>query len=167
MDNKKIGVTILVISIVLLIIFMLLIQSLKQEAEALGCFADAGCMKIETSLSIIHFAFGIFGFLFALSFYLLVFTKGDEAIIKRLEKDSSRKLEDEKFSILMKGLDRFERDVISIIKNEEGITQNTLRLKVGMSKAKLSQVLSNLEKKGLITREKEKKTLAIYLKKVI
>lgn len=167
MDNKKLGVIIFVISIILLIIFVLLILSLKQEAEDLGCFADSGCRKIETSLSIVHFAFGIFGFLFALSFYLLIFSKGEEAIVKRLENDSSKKLEDEKFSILLKGLDKFEREVLSILKKEEGITQNTLRLKVQMSKAKLSQVLGSLEKKGLIVREKKRKTLAIYLKKVL
>lgn len=167
MNDKKLGVVILVISVLLVIIFTILVQSLKQEAEYLGCFSDTGCNKIETNLSIVHFAFGIFGFLFALSFYLLVFTKGDEAIVRRLEKDTSRKLEDEKFSILMKGLDEFEKEVISIIKNEEGITQNTLRLKVGMSKAKLSQVLQELEKKGLISRVKKNKTFAIHLKKVL
>ena len=167
MNNKRLGIVILVISVILVIIFSMLIQSLNKEAKAMGCFQDSGCMKIETNFSIVHFAFGIFGFLFALSFYLLVFTKGDEAIVKRLEQDSSKKLEDEKFSILMKGLDKFEKEVISMIKKEEGITQNTLRLKVDMSKAKLSQVLSSLEKKGLISREKRKKTMAIYLKKVL
>jgi len=167
MDNKKLGVVILVISVILVVIFAILVQSLKQEAESLGCFSDRGCNKIETNLSVVHFAFGIFGFLFALSFYLLIFTKGDEAIVRRLEKDTTRKLENDKFSILMKGLDKFEQEVISIIKEEEGITQNTLRLKVEMSKAKLSQVLSSLEKKGLISRERKNKTLAIHTKKVL
>ena len=41
-----------------------------------------GDKKIETSLSIIHLAFGVFGFLFALGFYLLVFSKGEEAIVQ-------------------------------------------------------------------------------------
>jgi ribosomal protein S25 len=165
MNNKKIGVLILIISVTLLMFFVILLQSLNQEAIELGCFEDSGCRKIETNLSIVHFAFGIFGFLFALGFYLLIFSKGEEAIVRRLEKDSSRKLDEEKFSILLKGLDEFEKEVLTSVKNQEGITQNTLRLKVDMSKAKLSQVLSNLEKKGLVHREKKKKTLAIYTKR--
>jgi len=61
-------------------------------------------------------------------------------------------------------LDEFEKEVITAVREQEGITQNTLRLRVDMSKAKLSQVLGNLEKKGLIKREKERKTFAVYLR---
>src|SRR3989344_3448816 len=112
MNNKKIGVSLLVLSVILLIIFVVIIRVLNQEIEALGCFERPGCQTIETSLTIVHFAFGVFGFLFALSFYLFFFSKGDEAIVQRLENDSLR----------------------------------------------------NLEKKGLIKREKERKTFAVYLR---
>lgn len=158
------GVLVLVLAAVLLIIFILIIQSLNQEIKALGCFENAGCRTIETSLTIVHFAFGAFGALFALAFYLLFFSKGEEAIVSRLEKDTERKLTEEKFSILLKGLDAFEKEALNIIRSQEGITQNTLRLRVNMSKAKLSQVLQNLERKGLVKREKDKKTMALYLK---
>jgi len=164
MNNKKVGVLILALSIALLVIFILIIQSLNQEIKALGCFENAGCRTIETSLSIVHFAFGAFGFLFALAFYLLFFSKGEEAIVQRLERDTERKLTEEKYAILLKGLDDFERKVLNVVRQEEGITQNTLRLRTDMSKAKLSQVLQNLEKKGLVKREKKDKTLAVYLK---
>ncbi len=167
MNNKKVGVLILALSILLLTLFVVIIQSLNQEIRALGCFENAGCLTIETSLSIVHFAFGAFGFLFALAFYLLFFSKGEEAIVSRLEKDTERKLTEEKYSILQKGLDEFEKKVISVVRQEEGITQNTLRLRVDMSKAKLSQVLQNLEKKGLIKRVKKGKTFAIHLKEKV
>jgi uncharacterized membrane protein len=167
MNNKKLGVTIFAISVVLLIIFITLAQSLNQEGENMGCFKDPGCQQIESSLSLVHFAFGIFGFLFALGFYLFFFSKGEEAIVKRLETDTTRKLSEEKFSILLKGMDEFERKAMRAIREQDGITQSTLRLRVDMSKAKLSQVLASLEKKGLIRREQEKKTLAIYLKENI
>lgn len=164
MNNKKVGVFILVITFVLLAIFVLIIQSLNQEIKALGCFENAGCRTIETSLGVVHFAFGAFGFLFALAFYLLVFSKGEEAIMQRLEKDTERKLGEEKYSILSKGLNEFEKKVIAVVRQEEGITQNMLRLRVDMSKAKLSQVLQELEKKGLVKREPKDKTLQIFLK---
>lgn len=164
MNNKKVGVFILVITLFLLGVFVLVIQSLNQEIKALGCFQNAGCKTIETSLSILHFAFGAFGFLFALAFYLLIFSSGEEAIVGRLERDTDRKLREEKYSILSKGLDEFEKKVMAVIREEEGITQSMLRLRVDLSKAKLSQVLQNLERKGLIKREPKDKTLQIFLK---
>lgn len=163
MNHKKIGVLILVLAIILLGIFLFVIQSLNQQIQTLGCFADPSCKQVETSLSIVHFAFGIFGFLFSLGFYLLVFSKGEEAIVKRLEADTSRKLDVEKFTILLKGLDEYEKKILSTVREQNGITQQTLRLRTNFSKAKLSQVLSTLEKKGLVRREKDKKTLAVYL----
>ncbi|MEK6905020.1 MAG: MarR family transcriptional regulator [Nanoarchaeota archaeon] len=164
MNNKKVGVFILVITLFLLGIFVFVIQSLNQEIKALGCFQQAGCRTIETSLGVVHFAFGAFGFLFALAFYLLVFSKGEEAIIERLEKDTERKLGEEKYSILSKGLNEFEKKILAVVRQEEGITQNMLRLRVDLSKAKVSQVLQELEKKELITRQPKDKTFQIYLK---
>ena len=70
------GVVLVVLAVILLLIFLFIIRSLNQEIEALGCYPNADCQKIETSLSITHFAFGAFGFLFALGFYLLFFSKG-------------------------------------------------------------------------------------------
>ncbi|MDP3697992.1 MAG: MarR family transcriptional regulator [Nanoarchaeota archaeon] len=164
MNNKKMGVFILVITFFLLSVFVSVIQSLNQEIKALGCFQQAGCRTIETSLSVIHFAFGAFGFLFALAFYLLVFSRGEEAIVERLEKDTERKLGEEKYSILSKGLNDFEKKVLAVVREEEGVTQNMLRLRVDMSKAKLSQVLQELEKKGLIARQPKGKTFQVFLK---
>ncbi len=164
MNNKKVGVFILLIALFLLGIFILVIRSLNQEIKALGCFQQVGCKIIETSLGVVHFAFGAFGFLFALAFYLLVFSKGEEAIIERLEKDTERKLGEERYSILSKGLNEFEKKILVVVRQEEGITQNMLRLRLDMSKAKLSQVLQELEKKELIKREPKDKTLQVFLK---
>ena len=107
---------------------------------------------------------GIFSFLFALGFYLLFFNKTEKAILERLEKEKELKVEDMKFKILMKALDPFEQKAIEAIKEQEGITQSTLRLRVNMSKSKLSYVLEELEKRGLIKRIEKGKTLAIYLR---
>ena len=164
MENKKLGIALLVVSGTLLAMMVSLMYGFNRDLTALGCFQNPSCQPIQQSLSLTHFAFGAFGFLFALGFYLIFFSRGEEAIVKRLEADTSRKLEEDKFSILMKGLDDYEKKVVSAVKEQNGITQNTLRLRVDMSKAKLSQVLSALEKKGLVNREPQSKTLAIYLK---
>ncbi len=163
MNNKKIGSILLIFTVLLLGIFIALIQSLQAEARALGCFEEQGCTTIEASLTIIHFAFGAFGFLLALGCYLIFFSQGERAIVERLERDTSRKLSEERFSILLKGVDTYEKNILNIVKGQPGITQNTLHLRADMSKAKLSQVLASLEKKGLVKREQHGKTLAIFL----
>lgn len=163
MENKKLGTAVIAITGTLLAMTIGLVRGFNQDLTALGCFQNPSCQPIQQSLSLTHFAFGAFGFLFALGFYLIFFSRGEESIVRRLEADTSRKLEEDKFSILMKGLDGYEKKVILAVKEQNGITQSTLRLRVDMSKAKLSQVLTELEKKNLVRREPESKTLAVYL----
>ena len=50
------------------------------------------------------------------------------------------------------------------IKEQDGITQNTLKLRANMSKAKLSYILQELERRGLVTRVRKGKTLEVHLK---
>jgi len=164
MQQKKLGLFIFLLSALLLVSFIILLSSLNQEIATLGCFENTECRKIETSLSVVHLAFGVFGFLFSLGFYLFAFSKGEEAIVQRLEKDTQQKLQEERFFLLMKGLDEFEKKVVRAVREQQGITQNTLRLRVDFSKAKLSQVLAMLEKKGLMKREKKGKTLEVWWK---
>lgn len=139
-------------------------SGLDTRARDLGCFDDEGCIKIESTLSVTHFSFGIIGFVFALGFYLLFFAKSEEAIVNQLKEVKEINLKEEKFNLILQGLDEYEKRAIKIIKEQDGITQNTLRLKTDMSKAKLSYVLGDLEKRGLIKRVKKGKTFANYLK---
>lgn len=163
MDNKKLGIVLIIISILVGLILFNLISNLTQSSREMGCFQNEKCQDYESSLSITHIAVGIFSFIFALGFYLLIFTKGEEAIVKRLEETKDKSLAEEKFSILLKALDPFEKKVLMAIKEQDGITQNTLRLRTNMSKAKLSYVVNELERRKLIKREKRNKTFAIYL----
>lgn len=163
MNNKKIGGILLACSILLLIIFIIIIQTLKTEAQELGCFADKGCVTIENSLTVVHFAFGVFGFLFALAFYLIFFHKGEDAIVQRLEADSTKTLKQQAFDIFLKGLRDDEKIVVKAIHEQQGITQNTLRLRTNFSKAKLSLVITELERRNIIRREQKQKTFAVYL----
>jgi hypothetical protein len=163
MNNKKMGWMLLVFSAILLLIFVMIIRSLTTQAQELGCFQDQGCTTIENSLSVVHFAFGIFGFLFALAFYLLFFSTGEEAIVTRLERDTDKKLQESKFDIFLRGLDDYEKKIVRAVREQPGITQNTLRLRTGMSKAKLSLVVTGLEKRNILRREQKGKTFEVYL----
>jgi len=167
MDHKRLGIIILGISVILAVIIIFLMNNLTVEAEERGCYNNQGCFKIESALSVTHFIFGFIGFVFALGFYLLIFSKGEKAFVAAIEQSKNKELEGEKFNLISQGLDEYEKKVLKAVKDQDGITQNTLRLRVDMSKAKLSYVLKDLEKREFITKEKRGKTHAVFLKKNI
>ncbi len=164
MENKKLGLLLIVISILIGGIFIYYTSILSEQSREIGCFEKPDCIPLERGLSISHFAIGIFSFMFALGFYLLFFNKTDEKIMKRLEDEKNQRINDEKFNIILMALDSYEKKVLKAIKEQDGITQNTLRLRTDMSKAKLSYVLQELEKRNLIKRNKKGKTLEVWLK---
>lgn len=164
MNNQKLGILLIAISLILLTTFSYYNTSLTRQSRELGCFSLENCTGIENVLSLSHVLIGIFSFLLALGFYLLFFDKTEKAILERLEREKETRIEGMKFDILLKALDPFEQSVVKLIKGQEGITQNTLRLRADMSKAKLSYVLQELERRGIIKRVQKGKTLSIHLK---
>lgn len=72
---------------------------------------------------------------------------------------------DEKFDFIKKVLSGDEREILDEIKKAGEITQDSLRLRLNWSKAKISTILTNLDKKGLIQRERTGKTYKVYLQK--
>lgn len=155
MENRKIGVIFVIISLVFFV-FLIYFGNVFYRVT-IG----------ENILSFVHVAFGFFGFMLGLGFYLLLFNKTDrsnEEIIKKLEREKDRKIKEEKFDIILRALDEFEGKVLRVVKEQNGITQSTLRFKVDMSKAKLSYVLQELERRGLVKRVKKGKTLQVFLK---
>ena len=154
----------LILSILVLIVIFSYISKLTTSSREIGCLQDEECGPIESALSLSHIAFGIIGFIFALGFYLLFFTKGEEAILKTLKENKNKEIGEERFNLILRGLDSFEKKVMIAVKNQGGITQSTLRIRIDMSKAKLSYVLTELEKRDLIKRIKKGKSLAIFLK---
>ncbi|NCN51382.1 MarR family transcriptional regulator [archaeon] len=164
MENKKLGLILIVIGILVGGLFVYYSGVLSEKAVDKGCFQNIDCTEINQESSISHFAIGVFSFLIALGFYILFFNKTEEKIIERLEKNVRENIEKEKFDFALKMLNPFEARVLKKTKEQEGITQNTLRFKVDMSKAKLSYVLQDLEKRGLIKRVKKGKTFEVYTK---
>ncbi|MEK6889719.1 MAG: MarR family transcriptional regulator [Nanoarchaeota archaeon] len=164
MENKKLGVLLMVIALVVGGLFIYYNEKLSEQSLEMGCFPNQDCIKIERTLSFTHLAVGVFSFILALGFYLLLFNKTEKAIIERLENDKNEKIQDARFEMLLRALDPFEQKVVKMVREQPGITQSTLRIKAEMSKAKLSYVLQELEKRGIIKRIEKGKTLSIYLK---
>lgn len=65
-------------------------------------------------------------------------------------------------SILERALNDDEIVLIDIIRENEGVTQDSLRFRTGYSKSKVSALILNLEKKGIIDRQKLGRTYKIF-----
>ncbi|MBI1935876.1 hypothetical protein HYS31_05535 [Candidatus Woesearchaeota archaeon] len=163
MENKKLGYLILSFSVVASILAFGFMGVIGKQTTALQCYPTSECQRVESLLGLSHIAVGLIAFIGALGVYLLFFSTSEEAILKRLEDEKNMKIEEDKFSLILKAMDDNEIKVITAIKEQDGITQSTLRFRTDLSKAKISQVLSDFERKHLIKRESKGKTYAVYL----
>jgi len=168
MDNKKLGVLLILVCIVFGFIIFTFNDLITQQTEA-GCACEEmensgfcpmdGSSHWQTYVGII-----LVSAIAALGFYLIFFEKSQKAIISTLEGQKQLNIQDEKFSILLKALDADEQNIIKAVKEQDGITQQTLRLRTDLHKSKLSIVLDGLEKKNLIKRVEKGKTKQVFLK---
>jgi len=168
MDNKKTGIMLVIFSLIIGLLVFSFNQTLQKNIEA-----DCSCDYMENGLSCPAehatpwqtYAGIIFvSLVAALGIYMLFFEKSQKEIIQTLKKQKIIRSEKEKFEILLKGLNSEEKKVIKSVKEQQGITQQTLRLRTDLHKSKLSIVLDGLEKKGLVKRESSKKTKKVFLK---
>ena len=81
-----------------------------------------------------------------------------------LFKDKNKEKDD--FNIIRKALSEDEKKILDEIKKAKKITQDSLRFRLGRSKAKISTILTNLDKRNLIQRERTGKTYNVYLQKI-
>ena len=163
MENKKLGFVILSISVLATILSFGFMNVLGRQTTALQCYPTNECQRVESLLGLSHVAVGLISFIGALGIYLLFFSTSEEAILKRLEEEKNSKIEQDKFELVLKGMDENEKKVLKAIKEQEGITQSTLKYRTDLSKAKVSQILTDFEKKHLVKREEKGKTYAVYL----
>jgi len=169
MDNKKLGIALVVFCIFIAIIFFSFKSQIK-EATSIGCTCDVMeeggvCSAEQSTVGIIDYvSLALIFSMLALGIYLIFFEKSQKAIVSTLEKQKKIQTEEEKFNILLKGLNQDEQRVIKAVKEQDGITQQTLRLRTDLHKSKLSILLDGLEKKGLIARKEKGKTKQVFLK---
>lgn len=167
MNQKKLGVTILVLSIIMGLVLFNFIADTKDSSNADGCFQTEECSTASFVLSSSHIGVGLIFALFSLALYLIVFSRGEEFWLKKLEQQRQNLSSDEKWKIIELMLDENELKVIKAVKDQPGITQFTLRLRTDLSKSKLSDILSKFEKRGIVERRAKGKTLSVYLKSAI
>ncbi|MBI2658777.1 MarR family transcriptional regulator [Candidatus Woesearchaeota archaeon] len=163
MENKKLGFVVLSISVLASILALGFMGVLGRQTTALQCYPTNECQRVESLMGLSHVAVGLISFIGALGVYLLFFSTSEEAILKRLEEEKNIKVEQNKFELILKAMDENEQKVLKAIKEQDGITQSTLKFRTDLSKSKVSQILTDFEKKHLVKRELKGKTYAVYL----
>ena len=163
MENKKLGLVIISFSVIAAVLAVGFMNVVGRQTTAFNCYPTNECQRVESLMGISHVAVGLISFIGALGIYLLFFSTSEEAIMKRLEEEKNMKIDESKFELVLKAMDENERNVLKAIKEQEGITQSTLKFRADLSKAKISQILTDFEKKNLIKREEKGKTYAVYL----
>src|SRR3989338_10653086 len=174
--NRILGLTLICVAIIFLvavIIFKLQINNLTNslmEESGGTCISEGKCLHEQSDLPV-YVGVAIVFINLALGIYLLIFEKTKEKsekiqkeIIYTLKETRKKQDYDEKFDFLLKALNDDEKNIMKALKEQDGIEQATLRIRTNMSKTKLSIVLSELEKKGLVKKVPEGKKNRIYLK---
>jgi len=164
MDKRKIGVTLVVITLLLGIVLVNLITDSSTIAKEKGCFQNNECSSISYTLSASHLGIGILFALLSLGIYLVIFGRTEERLLQQLEQQNQQLSREDKLKIVALLLSENEKKVFNTILEHEGITQNTLRIKTDLSKATVSQILADFEKKNIIKKESKGKTYSIFLK---
>jgi len=180
MESKRLGQILVGISLLILMVLVVynlqvnsLIDALMKESGGI-CINEAGECIHEQEMWPMYLGVALFVFVLALGVYLWFFDKSQklvrethEGIVKRLEETKKEQLDEERFKILLKGLNEDEKRIMKILKEQDGITQATLRIKTDFSKSKLSGILKDLENKKLVKRLVKGKTNQVFLKESI
>ncbi len=180
MDNRTLGKVLVGISLIILIVLIIyniqvnsLVNELMKQSGGI-CITEEGKCIHEQNVWPSYIGMALFVFVLALGIYLLFFDKSQkmvekthENIVQRLEETKKEQLEEERFGILLKGLNEDEKRIIKIVREQDGITQATLRIRTDFSKSKLSSLLKDLEKKKLVKRVVKGKTNQVFLKEKI
>ena len=165
MNNKTLGLIIILLAIVLCVLIFTFrgyyVESeLQRVIDTSGGICEHigdGCPHEEINKinPIVYLSVAILVVLLLIGVYLM-FPKA-----KRIEKPKRKS----KFNTILSVLSESEQKVMKAVKEQDGITQSTLRIRTDLSKTKLSFILNDLEKKNLIKKVSKGKTNQIFLKR--
>jgi uncharacterized membrane protein len=166
---KKIGIALLIISIILAAVLVTLqYNSLKLGQETCPAIIEGKpCPYHQENPYLLFIVFSaLIAAVFVIGlFFMFYYGKEEQKAIKKIEEKESEEKSNERFELMISGLDKDEKKVVSAIREQEGISQSTLALRTDLHKTKLSLVLKSLGDKGFIKKVPKGKINIIYLKK--
>ena len=148
MENKHVGFLVLGIAALLIFIIFLFQAALKDIIVAsCGAAHTTACPMSQSVNQQTYLSLAIVGILAVIGF-VLIFTKPEERIVIKKVKEKKKKLD-------LKGLDRDEKKVVQLLKDENGtMFQATLKESLDVGKVKLTRLLDKLEAKQIIERKR-------------
>jgi DNA-binding MarR family transcriptional regulator len=173
--NQKITGTIIIVVGILLAVFVFLAKAKEDTyiknyiAEQGSCYlADGTCLHDNRDYSLYIGGWVLSASLIILGIYLFLFDRTQAVLAEHQVKVSSALKEakdKDEFAAFLAGFTSEEQNIIKAIREQDGITQSTLRFRTGMSKTGLSLMLKDLEERKIISRNPSGKTNEIYLRK--
>jgi hypothetical protein len=167
MDNKKLGAIIIILSIISgFVIWGFHNQLIKVSEESCTCNTckTGDVCKADKFSPLWTGGLAVIFATLSLGIYLLFFEKSNQAILNKLNEGKTILSGEEKFNFILLGLNPDEKKILSAIREQDGITQQTLRIRTDIHKSKLSIVVGILEQKGLIKKEQKGKTNQLFLR---
>lgn len=132
------------------------------------CFLDDGtCLHAELASGRYVFGYILAAALLILGIYLLAFDRTEQLLRKHQHEIATVYHEAknrDSFEAFLKGFSKEEQAALRAIHAQDGILQSTLRYKLDKSKAYVSELISSLEAKGAVSREKSGKTYKVYVR---
>lgn len=155
MENRNVGWLLVGISILIFFIVFLFGNAQKDVLDNSCPIIQGGheyCPAYKAINEISYLSFSLVG-LIAIIGIVLVFSKPDERIReKTIIREVEKKIPEKKFEI--SDLNKNERIVLEIVKNDKAIFQAELGEKSGMHKVALTRILDRLENRGFIERKR-------------
>ena len=162
MQNKKIGVVVIILAVLIGAVLLNLFSNANVKNEEASCIKNKECQTISNALNLSNLGIGFLFGLFFLGLYLIVFDRSDVAI-KQLDYQKDKLEREDKLRIINMMLTPNEKSVFNAILEQDGITQQTLRIRTNLSKSTVSEILSDFEKKNMVKRVSKGKTYSVHL----
>ncbi|MFH1591380.1 MAG: MarR family transcriptional regulator [archaeon] len=178
MNQRQIGIIIIIVGV--LAAASVLVFKIQDDAlvnavivsQGGSCYLDDGtCLHKDRPFWPYILGGAVAAGLVLLGLYLALFDRTQETLAKQhvqvataLKEAKQRETGKEKFEAFLSGFSDDERSVLGAVHEQDGITQATLRYRIGMSKTALSMVLKELELKNAVSRKPKGKTNEVFLR---
>ncbi len=174
MEQKKIGVILIIIGIV--IGGFVYLAKLREDnyineiiKETNSCYLTDGTCLHEDRDWTLHVIGWVMSFGLILFGIYIGFIDKTQKVLYEHQKKVSKALYDAKtkdeFKAYISAFNDDEKRILKAVHEQDGIKQATLRFRTGMSKTALSLLLKNLEERKVISRKAAGKTNEVFLVK--
>ncbi|MEM3361786.1 MAG: hypothetical protein QXH71_03030 [Candidatus Anstonellaceae archaeon] len=162
MNNKTVGILLLIISILVGLIIFLFNRALVEIVNT-SCSHGPTCpmwgsIDFHTNISLL-----LLSIIFILSIYFLFFAKEEKKVVVKYEKKS--KLPNQKnYSKIFSTLSKEEKLIFQKILDSNGAILQSDLVDNNFSKVKITRILDKLEGKGLVERKRRGMSNIVILK---